>query len=65
MTKISNNKPETEKMNIEHRTSNIERRMKDKKVEWWSSGVMGKKLAPYRIWNLRLGIWDFIDSVNS
>ncbi len=32
MTKISNNKPETEKMNIEHRTPNIERRMKDKKV---------------------------------
>ena len=30
MTEISNNKPETEKMNIEHRTSNIERRMKDK-----------------------------------
>ncbi len=31
MTKISNSKPETEKMNIEHRTSNIERRMKGKK----------------------------------
>ncbi len=32
MTQISNNKPETEKMNIEHRTSDIERRMKDKKT---------------------------------